>query len=58
MIYPRTVPAAMLFLRTPGGLSHHPAESVSAPDVQAALETALQFVEHLDPAPFAGEPTS
>jgi allantoate deiminase len=44
----RTMPAAMLFLRTPGGLSHHPDEAVAAADVQAALEVAWSFLLNLD----------
>ena len=38
MIVARRMPAAMLFLRSPGGLSHHPDESVLPEDVAAALE--------------------
>jgi allantoate deiminase len=44
MIVARRLPAAMLFLRTPAGLSHHPEESVLATDVEAALATAIAFV--------------
>ena len=33
------MPAAMLFLRTPGGISHHPDETVEPEDVATALET-------------------
>ena len=40
----------MLFLRSPGGISHHPDESVLVEDVQAALEAGLYFLKHLDPA--------
>ena len=47
MILARKVPSAMLFLRTPGGLSHHPDEAVSAQDVAAALATGLRFLEAL-----------
>jgi allantoate deiminase len=39
------VPSAMLFLRSPGGISHHPDESVLVEDVDAALRTGLAFVE-------------
>ncbi len=48
MILARCMPAAMLFLRSPGGLSHHPDESVLAEDVAAALETGLNFLEELE----------
>ena len=47
MIVAARVPTAMLFVRTPGGLSHHPDESVLAGDVQAALETLVQLLELL-----------
>ena len=36
-------PAVMLFLRTPGGLSHSPAENVNEADVAAALEAMRAF---------------
>ncbi len=45
MILAPLVPSAMLFLRTPGGLSHHPNESVAVGDVQAALETCARFLD-------------
>ncbi len=45
MILAPLVPSAMLFLRTPGGLSHHPNESVAVGDVQAALETCSRFLD-------------
>lgn len=38
------LPIAMLFLRSPNGLSHHPDENVRAEDVEAALATSLAFV--------------
>ncbi len=44
MIMARAMPAAMLFLRTPGGLSHHPDEAVATEDVQAALEVGWRFL--------------
>jgi allantoate deiminase len=43
MILAERVPAAMLFLRSPGGISHHPDEAVLATDVAAALTTGLNF---------------
>ena len=48
MIMARQMPAAMLFLRSPGGISHHPDESVLAQDVAAALETGRHFLEQLE----------
>ena len=47
MIVASCMPAAMLFIRSPGGLSHHPDESVLVEDVAAALETGLAFLEDL-----------
>ena len=44
MILAPTIPAAMLFLRSPGGLSHHPDEAVLPQDVEAALATAMEFL--------------
>jgi allantoate deiminase len=50
MVLARKVPAAMLFLRSPAGVSHHPDESVRLEDVQAALDAGLYFFQHLDAA--------
>jgi allantoate deiminase len=47
MIMAARMPAAMLFLRTPGGLSHHPDESVAEADVSVALEVARHFLDEL-----------
>ncbi len=47
MILAERVPAAMIFLRTPGGVSHHPSESVRAEDVAKALACGLQLLEQL-----------
>jgi allantoate deiminase len=44
MILAPTIPSTMLFLRSPGGLSHHPDESVLPQDVEAAIATALEFL--------------
>ncbi len=44
MILAQKVPAAMLFLRSPGGISHHPDESVLAEDVDAALAVGTQLL--------------
>jgi allantoate deiminase len=48
MIMARRMPAAMLFLRSPGGVSHHPDETVLVEDVAAALESGVAFLERLD----------
>jgi allantoate deiminase len=50
MVLAKRLPAAMLFLRSPGGVSHHPDESVLLEDVQAALDAGLYFLKHLKPA--------
>ncbi len=47
MIVAPHMPAAMLFLRTPGGLSHHPDEAVLPGDVQLALDAGVAFVHAL-----------
>jgi allantoate deiminase len=47
MVLARKLPAAMLFLRSPGGVSHHPDEAVLLEDVQAALDAGLYFLKHL-----------
>lgn len=47
MILAEKVPAAMIFLRTPGGISHDPAESVHVQDVECALECGLHLLEQL-----------
>jgi len=49
MILGPFVPTAMLFVRSPGGLSHHPDEAVREQDVEAALATVLNFLLHLHP---------
>jgi len=48
MILAQKVPVAMLFLRSPGGISHHPDESVLSRDVAAALQTGLHFLAQLE----------
>jgi allantoate deiminase len=48
MILGAISPIAMLFLRSPGGISHHPAESVRAADVEAALAAGVRFLEELE----------
>jgi allantoate deiminase len=48
MIMASRVPAAMLFLRSPGGISHDPDEAVRVEDVEAALATGLRFLRELE----------
>jgi len=49
MILASHVPTTMLFVRSPGGLSHHPDETVREEDVEAALATVLNLLMHLHP---------
>jgi len=43
MVIAQHIPSAMLFLRTPGGISHHPDETVLPDDIEAALNVAEHF---------------
>lgn len=47
MILAPQMPVAMLFLRSPGGISHHPDENVYEGDVAAALAVGRQLIEDL-----------
>jgi allantoate deiminase len=47
MILAEKVPSAMIFLRTPGGISHDPAESVELGDVSKAIACGLHLLEQL-----------
>ncbi|MGD1062409.1 MAG: allantoate amidohydrolase [Terracidiphilus sp.] len=47
MVMAACVPTAMLFLRSPGGISHHPDETVLEEDVAAALEVCRKFLQRL-----------
>jgi allantoate deiminase len=47
MILAEQVPAAMIFLRSPGGISHDPTESVEVEDVAKALECGLHLLDQL-----------
>lgn len=48
MIMASHMPSSMLFLRSPGGVSHSPEESVRVDDVEAALVVGLQFLRDLE----------
>jgi len=50
MILARQMPAAMLFVRSPGGISHHPDETVLPEDASAALEAGHAFLAELERA--------
>jgi len=41
----------MIFLRTPGGVSHDPAEAVLAEDVEKAIECGMHLLHQLASAP-------
>jgi allantoate deiminase len=45
MILAEKIPAAMIFLRTPGGISHDPAESVAVEDVEKAIQCGLHLLD-------------
>jgi len=47
MILAEKVPSAMIFLRTPGGISHDPAESVAADDVEKAIQCGAYLLDQL-----------
>lgn len=49
MVVAPHVPTTMLFVRSPGGLSHHPEESVREEDVEAALATVVAWIRQLQP---------
>jgi allantoate deiminase len=44
MIMATRLPVTMLFLRSPVGISHHPAESVRQQDVEASLHVGREFL--------------
>jgi allantoate deiminase len=50
MIVAPHVPATMLFLRSPRGLSHHPDEAVVVEDVRLALESGVALLRSLGQA--------
>jgi allantoate deiminase len=45
MILAERIPSAMIFLRSPGGISHSPAESVEIEDVAKALECGMHLFD-------------
>jgi allantoate deiminase len=47
MVMASRMPTAMLFLRSPGGISHNPAEAARAEDVEAALEVMSVFLQRV-----------
>jgi allantoate deiminase len=51
MIMAEKVPSAMIFLRTTGGVSHDPAESVLQDDVEKAIVCGLHLLDQLAASP-------
>jgi allantoate deiminase len=51
MILAEKVPSAMIFLRSPGGISHNPKESVLLDDVAKAIECGLHLLNQLAVSP-------
>jgi allantoate deiminase len=51
MILAEKIPSAMIFLRTPGGISHDPAESVFVEDVAKAIDCGMHLLHQLASAP-------
>lgn len=47
MIMAEKIPAAMIFLRTPGGISHDPSESVAVEDVETAIACGLNLLDQI-----------
>ena len=47
MIVAEKVPAAMIFLRTPGGISHQPEETVHVHDVAKAIDCGIHLLDQL-----------
>jgi len=47
MVMASLCPAAMLFIRCAGGISHNPAEAVKPADVEIALRVMLGFIDKL-----------
>ncbi len=56
MVLAQHVPTTMLFVRSPGGLSHHPDEAVREEDVAAALAVVTEFVRSLHPPASSASP--
>lgn len=51
MIMAAVTRTAMLFIRSPGGISHHPNETVQVGDTRAALDVTYRFFEKIAAAP-------
>jgi len=55
MILAEKIPAAMIFLRTPGGISHDPEESVAIEDVEKAIQCGSYLLGQLASSPLIKE---
>ncbi|MBV9656298.1 MAG: allantoate amidohydrolase [Acetobacteraceae bacterium] len=42
-------PIGMLFVRCAGGISHNPAEAITAADASVAVDVLIDFLRHFDP---------
>ncbi len=51
MVLAEKIPAAMIFLRSLGGVSHDPAESVKVEDVAKAIECGVALLDRLAASP-------
>jgi len=51
MILAQRIPAAMIFLRSPAGISHNPAEAVEIADVAKAIEVGVRLLDRLASSP-------
>jgi allantoate deiminase len=47
MILAEKIPSALIFVRTPDGLSQHPGMQISPPDVELAISSGLHFLKEL-----------
>lgn len=58
MVLAPHVPSGMIFVRSPGGVSHHPEEKVLTEDVTAAFYAGLNFLDEFERAVCSGERTA
>ena len=58
MVMAQRVPAAMIFLRSPSGISHDPAETVLVEDIARAIECGMHLLAQLASTPKSSGRTS
>jgi allantoate deiminase len=46
----------MLFVRCRGGVSHNPAECITAEDADMAVAVLIDFLRHFEPSPSRDQP--